>query len=108
MDVVRELRWCDERVGIFHCLVMDISRDENYYVHARLAIYHLATILEAQSRQVAAWLVPGHWSADRSSPSTSLLRRRDNMDRASQLPEQSVPPDVPRPYRTLVYYGIQK
>jgi hypothetical protein len=33
-------------VGIFHWLVMYISRDENYYVHDRARyIYHLATIL---------------------------------------------------------------
>jgi hypothetical protein len=33
-NVVRELRRCDERVYMFQCLVMYISRDRIYYVHA--------------------------------------------------------------------------
>ena len=34
-NAVRELRRCDERVHMFQCLVMCISRDKIYYVHAR-------------------------------------------------------------------------
>jgi hypothetical protein len=34
-NAVRELRRCDERVYMFQCLVMYISRNEIYYVHTR-------------------------------------------------------------------------
>ncbi len=34
-NTVRELRRCDERVHMFQCLVICISRDRIYYVHAR-------------------------------------------------------------------------
>jgi hypothetical protein len=34
-NVVRELRRCDERVYMFQCLVMHISRDKIYYIHTR-------------------------------------------------------------------------
>lgn len=34
-NAVRELRRCDERVHMFQCLVMYISRDRIYYVHTR-------------------------------------------------------------------------
>ena len=37
-NAVRELRWCDDRVHMFQCLVMYISLDKIYYVHARLAM----------------------------------------------------------------------
>jgi hypothetical protein len=34
-NAVRELRRCDEGVYMFQCLVMYISRDKIYYIHAR-------------------------------------------------------------------------
>jgi hypothetical protein len=34
--MVREFRRCDERVHMFRCLVIYISRDTIYYVHARI------------------------------------------------------------------------
>jgi hypothetical protein len=34
-NTVRELRRCDKRVHMFQCLVMYISQDTVYYVHAR-------------------------------------------------------------------------
>jgi hypothetical protein len=34
-NAVQELRRCDERVHMFQCLVMYISLDKIYYVHAR-------------------------------------------------------------------------
>jgi hypothetical protein len=34
-NIFRELRQCDERVHMFQCLVMYISLDKIYYVHAR-------------------------------------------------------------------------
>ena len=34
-NAVRELRRCGERVHMFQCLVMYISLDKIYYVHAR-------------------------------------------------------------------------
>jgi hypothetical protein len=45
----------------------------------------------------------GAWALERclSSPSTSPSRRQDNMDRASQVLAQGVPPGVPKPYRAL-------
>jgi hypothetical protein len=32
-NIVRELRRCDEKVYMFQCLVIYISRDTNYYIH---------------------------------------------------------------------------
>jgi hypothetical protein len=42
----------------------------------------------------------GAWALERclSSPSTSPSRRQDNMDRASQVLAQGVPPGVPKSY----------
>jgi hypothetical protein len=39
MNTVQELRWCDERVYMFQCLVMYISLDKIYYVHPGQARY---------------------------------------------------------------------
>jgi hypothetical protein len=49
----------------------------------------------------------GAWVLERClpSPSISLSRRRDNMDRASQVLAQGVPPGVPRLYRALTDYS---
>ena len=43
-NVVRELRRCNERVYMFLCLVIHISLDRIYYVHARGSLYFTATI----------------------------------------------------------------
>ncbi len=43
-NTVRELRRCDERVYMFRCLVIHISLDRIYYVHARGSLYFTATI----------------------------------------------------------------
>ena len=43
-NIVRELRRCDERVYMFLCLVIHISLDRIYYVHARGSLYFTATI----------------------------------------------------------------
>ena len=62
-NAVRELRRCDGRVYMFQCLVIYSSRDEIYYVHARLAIFYFATILRLShvcgTEQVS--LSAGYW-----------------------------------------------
>ena len=107
---------------MFRCLVIFISL---YYVHTGLAIFYLATILRldhvwgVQSSRV--WRKcrflkhsisrrqhAGAWALERrlSSPPTirtSPSRRQDNMDRASQVLAQGVPPGVPKSYRALAY-----
>jgi hypothetical protein len=81
-----------------------------------IAIFYLATILRPNHvRGVRAgfsnilsdrWQHAGARALERrhSSPST-LSRRRDNMDRASQVLVQGVPPSVPRSYRALADHG---
>jgi hypothetical protein len=49
-------------------------------------------------------LVPRHWSHLSSLP-TLLLRWQDNMDRASQVIAQGVPPGVPKSYHALADHG---
>jgi hypothetical protein len=111
-NTVRELRRCDERVDMFQCLVIYISRDNIYYVHARARYILLSHDSQAQSRgwrkstflehfywQVAARWLHGH---RHSSPSPSPSRRRDNMDRASQVLAQGVPPGVPIDHTVLL------
>jgi hypothetical protein len=78
-----------------------------------LAIFYLATILRFShacgvrtgfSNILSAGgstLVPGYWSAVTRLLPTSPSRRRDNIDRASQILAQGVPPGVPRSYRAL-------
>ena len=47
------------------------------------------------------------WALERlsSPPTSSPSRRQDNMDRASQVLAQGVPPGVPKSYRALADYG---
>jgi hypothetical protein len=85
-----------------------------------LAIFYLATILRLShvygvqwsrvwpksrflEHSIGRWQHASAWALERrhSSPSTSPSRRRDNMDRASQVLAQGVPPGVPRSYRAL-------
>ena len=86
-----------------------------------LAIFYLATILGPDHVYSVQWsrvwrksrflehsigrcskLVPGR---RHSSPSTSPSQRQDNMDRASQVLAQGVPPGVPKSYRALADHG---
>jgi hypothetical protein len=78
-----------------------------------LAIFYLTTILRLShvsgvqwsrvwrksrflEHSIGRWQHAGAWAQERrhSSPSTSPSRRRDNMDRASQVLAQGVPPGV--------------
>jgi hypothetical protein len=109
--------YASERVRMFQCLVMYISLDKIYYIHTR-ARYILATLFRLShvcgvqwsrvwrkskflEHSIGGWQYVGAWALDRRhpSPSTSPSRRRGDMDRASQVLAQGVPPGVPRSYR---------
>ena len=85
-----------------------------------LAIFHIATIrfshvggvpwsrVRRKSRflehSIGRWQHAAAWALERrpSSPSTSPSQRRDNMDRASQVLAQGVPPSTTPSFYTLV------
>jgi hypothetical protein len=96
-------------VRMFQCLVMYISLDKIYYIHTR-ARYILAAPFRLSEGCGVHWsrvwrkskfleilsAYIGAWALDRChpSPSTSPSRRRDNMERASQVLAQGVPCNV--------------